>query len=175
MKHNEPQENGILSYLSSIPRKMLKMHGCENMTEFVLHELCDERCFNLNKAAYLIDNPDFNCLKGIAGVDRNDCSPQRYDIWKDSHHFSNRMKDAAFNKKVRSIARYSLKKENHDDEQIAKDVASELGFGNFGYCCWETRHGNHGLLVFEKAENHYEVSDEHLMNGASLLGFCPVF
>ena len=57
----------ILNTLSKLPRKMLSLKGQENVTEFVLHELCHKNCFNLDKAAYFVDNPDFDCLKGMAG------------------------------------------------------------------------------------------------------------
>jgi hypothetical protein len=36
------------------------------------------------------------------------------------------------------------------------------------------KHANHGLLVFERAKNDGSFSQEELLNGASLLSFCPI-
>ena len=68
MKHDGANnKNRILIHLSTLPQKILSLHGRADLAEFVLRDLCHERCFNLKKAAFFIDNPDFNHLKGIAG------------------------------------------------------------------------------------------------------------
>ena len=64
------RQNRMLHHLAQLPRLMIDVHGRDNISEFILHELCSEPCFNLRKAAYLVDNPDFNCLRGVAGFAR---------------------------------------------------------------------------------------------------------
>ena len=62
------RRHNVLHHLTHLPRKIVSLNGAENLTEFVLHDLCQSRCFNLPKAAYFVNNPDFNCIKGVAGV-----------------------------------------------------------------------------------------------------------
>ena len=68
----------ILDKLCHLPRKILSLHGHDNITELILHELCNEQCFNLEKAAYFIDNPDFDCFKGVAGHCRSQALRSRW-------------------------------------------------------------------------------------------------
>ena len=70
----------IVDNLRRLPRKMLQLHGRDNVTDFVLHELCSKNYFNIPKAAYFIDNPAFNCLKGIVGISTQEL--QKFEnIW----------------------------------------------------------------------------------------------
>lgn len=176
----KPDEKGIRGYekvnsLIWLPRKMITLHGNENVSEFVLHELCHEKCFNLKKAAYFIDNPDFDCLKGVAGVSLEE-RPLVDDIWQKPEEFSTYMRQSPFNQKVRSLSRPSAKKVSIEaDKELAIDVAHELGITNIGYCSWTGKHDNHGILVFEKGAPQEEVDRDELLSGVSLLSFCPIY
>lgn len=166
---------GHPSSLLWLPRKMITLHGNENVSEFVLHELCNPSCFNIKKAAYFIDNPDFDCLKGVAGVCQDE-SAGIDDIWQKPEEFSLYMRQSPFNQKVRSLSRSSAKKmSDQADKELAIDVAHELGIVNIGYCSWNSKHDNHGILVFEKGESHEDVGAEDFLNGVSLLSFCPIY
>ena len=55
----------MLGSLSCLPKKMLSVHDLDNATEFVLHELCNEGCFNLHKAAYFMIIQILIYLKGL--------------------------------------------------------------------------------------------------------------
>ena len=66
---------------------MLSCDNVENMIEFVLHCLCSEDCFNMPKAAYFVDNIDFNCLKGIAGYNHLE-KYKEPGIWSKPENFS---------------------------------------------------------------------------------------
>ena len=92
----------MFRHLSELPQKIVNLHGLENITEFVLHDLCHRSCFNLNKAAYFVDNPDFDCLKGIAGFHHDEVYPGE-DIWFNPQAFSDHMESASFNKKFDSF------------------------------------------------------------------------
>jgi hypothetical protein len=164
----------VLHKLSCLPRKMLTLHGSENITEFVLHELCNESCFDLLKAAYFVDNPDFDCFRGVAGLSRAQ-APRSFDVWKDIAKFSDHMKSSEFNQQVRSLSRCSLKKEDRSEKELAATIAKDLGMKHYNVCSWTMKHDNHGLLIYEKAQDNHQIDEEHLLNGLSLLSFCPIF
>ena len=99
----EPQllekQNTMLRYVSQIPKKMLLLHGKDNVTEFVLHDLCHEHCFDIHRAAYFIDNPDFNFLRGIAGFSRDEAYAKCDAIWHEPEAFSQHMLNSFLIKK----------------------------------------------------------------------------
>jgi hypothetical protein len=166
----------MLSFLSGLPRRIASLHGQENVTEFVLHDLCHEQCLNLNKAAFFIDNPDFNCAKGVAGFSREeDCCGDCTAIWQDTAGFSAHRKKSSFNQRVRGLSRTSLKHGNEDHENLAQQLATDLGFTNYAFCSWPMRHANEGFMLYEKGNVADALADDHLLNGVSLLNFCPVF
>ncbi|MCA9769900.1 hypothetical protein KC460_00860 [Candidatus Dependentiae bacterium] len=164
----------MLSHLSHLPRRILSLAGTDNITEFVLYDLCGKDCFNLKKAAYFIDNPDFNCLKGIAGFSHQEadaCSNK----WQEPDTFTCYMRECPFNKQVREVQRCSVKGAKESDEQIASDIARSLGFSKHKFCSWNMKHDNHGFFIYEPADEDDSVSDEYLLNGLCMLSFCPVF
>ena len=164
----------VLMYLSTLPKKMVSLHGHENMTEFVLHDLCDEHCFNLNKAAYFIDNPDFDCLKGIAGFARDEAM-KSCNIWQCPSEFSGHMQQSPFNQKVRGLVRNSIKHSSHEPKEIVETIADYLKLEHPSFCLWDMKHDNTGILIFDKACQEESIHEEYLQNGLSLLSFCPVF
>ena len=164
----------VVTRLSSLPRKMVQIHGKENLTEFVLHELCHEKCFNFNKAAYIINNPHFDCIKGVAGVSREH-SVDDHDIWQACDHFSSHMEKSDFNRRVRSLSGRSLKSDAELQKDIIAQFALDLGFKSHNFSTWDMKHDNQGFLVYESIHNDDEVIDQHLMNSLSLLSFCPIF
>src|ERR1700691_4148672 len=103
MEHYEQLQRQckMLSCLAALPKRILSLHGEDNVTEFVLHDLCHQDCFNLNKAAYFVDNPDFNCSKGVAGFSRDEPFNECEVIWSKADAFSEHMKKSAFNQRVR--------------------------------------------------------------------------
>ncbi len=72
MKPNEltPRYEALLRCFTHLPQQILSLHKIDNATEYVLHSLCDAGCLDLQKAAYLVDNPDFDCLQGVAGFNK---------------------------------------------------------------------------------------------------------
>lgn len=166
------KKHAILNCLSAIPQKVLSLHGTENMSEFVLHEICNPECFNLTKAAFLVDNPDFDCLKGVAGFSADEAY-QKQPIWDNPELFTDHMKKAAFNQKVRSIIKPSMRKSHKSEQETTQIVGDYLGLQKPSYCSWQMKHDNHGILIFEQ-QLSCPVSPDILLNGACLLGFCPV-
>lgn len=164
----------IHARLCSLPRTMISLHGHDNLTEFVLYQLCNDECFNFKRAAYFVDSPDFNCLKGIAGFCHEDIVTG--DVkWSDPNEFSCHIQQAAFNQKVRNYVHESLRRKGEADNQIVHALAQELELNNPMFCAWDMKHSNHGLFIFEPRQDEDIPAQDDLLNGLSLLGFCPVY
>ena len=156
----------ILRALSNLPHKMLLEHHDDRLAERVLYDLAHPDCFNFTKAAYFIENPDFNCIKGVVGFSRDDHKSQEHNHWDNPEAFHQVMNESSFHKAVRSCLSVADRK----PEQLA-DV---LHLKNPHSYTWKTKHGNHGILLFE--HDHPAMKDEYcqeLLLGLSLLGFCP--
>jgi len=166
----------IADSLRRLPRKMLQLHGLDNITDFVLHELCDKHCFNIPKAAYFVDNPAFNCLKGVVGIAGMELEGVE-DIWINPDQFREKIAQSSFNQNVRSFNYESRKKRGHSLEEMAETIAKQFDFKNYGFYSWDMKHDNHGFLVCEKnSEKDYEhPHDEMMVDGLSLLSFCPIY
>lgn len=175
MKRDEvaPRYQQMLKCFTHLPQQILSLNGLENVTEYVLHSLCDEGCLNLSKAAYFVENPDFDCIKGVAGFNKEeevytcDLALQNQDSFKE--HVSS----CAFNQKVRAISAPSGRRSNQTIEQTVQFLAHKLGFENPLYHTWDIKHDNYGILLFERVcDDQVECKD--FVTGLSLLGFCPV-
>jgi len=170
------RQNKILDCLSHLPKKILSLHGRENITEFVLHDLSHEQCFNLKKSAFFVNNPDFDCLKGVAGVAQEEIPKGLWtDIWDQKEMFSTYMKNSPFNRKVRGFSECSLSRNKKPDIDIIVNVSRRLGIENPSFYSVDMKHDNHGLFIFEKYDEENTITDRCFLNGASLLGFCPIF
>jgi len=169
-----PRHGSVLMALSHLPRKMVSIHGQENASEFVLHDLCAANCFGLQKAAYFIDNPDFNCLKGVAGYNHENRYPGEDIYWNECDNFSCHMQDCSFNQNVRTMIRPSHKKNGIASEKIVDEIAKQLEFNNPSFYTWGLKHDNSGLFIYETHAETPEL-DEHMKNGLHLLSFCPIF
>jgi len=122
----------IADSLRRLPRKMLQLHGLENVTDFVLHELCSKDCFNIPKGAYFVENPAFNCLKGVVGVSAVELQGIE-NIWMSHDQFIETIAQSPFNQKVRSFQYESHKNRGHSPEAMAEIIARELGLGDYGF------------------------------------------
>jgi hypothetical protein len=167
--HDNPR---VLKTLCRLPRRIRKMRKYSNLAEFVMHDLCGDQCFDIKKAAYIVDNPDFNCIQGVAGCTSKELFT-RGDIWQAPDAFTDHMKCSNFNKSVRSIKRPSCCREQFRDKNMIKDIANELGMKNFTCCNVEMPHGNHGFFIYEHIIDNDE-DHEMLLDGINILSFCPI-
>ena len=175
MKHNgiAPRYQRMLKSFTHLPQQMLMLHEVDNVTEYVLHSLCDEDCLDLSKAAYFIDNPDFDCLKGIAGFNKEDDIHTCNTVLSNHQEFNDYVGTCEFNKQERNITVPSAHRRKDSEEKIVLYLAGLLGIANPAYYHWNVKHGNHGLLIFEQDEQE-EQSPQEFLTGLTLLGFCPV-
>lgn len=165
----------MVKFLTRIPGKIISLHGRENITEFVLHDLAGKLCFNFSKAGYFVDNPDFNHLKGVTGYFAPQAFEQSNAIWDNADHFTQHMEGAPFNKQVRNILRPSPKRGCLQAQEIVNDMAIELGITNPQFFCWDMKHFNHGLFVYEPVNEQSHWGPNDLMNALHLLSMCPIF
>lgn len=168
------RQHALLHVLSGLPTKILSWYSLDYLPVFVLHEIACKDCFNLNKAAFLIDNPDFDLLKGVAGISREESYAGNSPIWDDRDQFMAHMQRSTFNDKVRNHLQVSCKRQSKPDAELFGSIADELGMQNYNVCSWNMKHDNHGYLMYEKADHDDTACDDYIIHGASMLGFCPI-
>jgi hypothetical protein len=172
-KNMSPHHQDVYKRLANLPRKILKHFEGAPITDLVLHELCGEQGFNLAKAAYFIDNPDFDCLKGVAGFDKSE-GHNGLDHWAHIENFNKHLKGCNFNTRVRSVIKPSKAKATGSlSHTLISDLAAELGMTNPGVYTWDAKHDNHGIFLFQKNNDHTELTEE-ILAGLCLLAFCPL-
>ena len=168
----------LLYRLSCLPEKIVSAHEIDNLAEFVLYELCHPECLNLGKAAFFVDNPDFDCLRGIAGISTDDHvhALDNQDVWQIHDTFSKTMRDSQFNRSVRAVSCPSMAKSGLPIEEEVENIVKLLPLKNHAWRSFKTKHGNRGILIFEqKANEETQMVSDHIVSGASLLAFCPIF
>lgn len=173
MEHTRHLE--IVRKLNRIPRKLVEVHGLDNVTEFVMHELCNEECFGLMKAAFFVDNPDFDTFKGVSGFAHDEIFLLAQDIWSAQDDFTEHMRQSKFNQRVRGMERSSCRRGCVCDVEVVETLAKELNLKNPEYLCWEMKHENHGMLLFEHDNENMHILKEDLEHACHLLSMCPVF
>ncbi len=162
-----PRHHQVLSRLSVLPKKILALYQEEHVSEFVLHELCNKQCFNMKRAAYFVDNPDFDCLRGIAGYSQEEHNGE-------GTKFSDHLSSCHFNKMVQSISRSSYKRSKKSDAELLMDLAHELKLKNAQCHTWQLKHDNQGVLIYEMAIQESDDLNDCIQDGLHLLGFCSL-
>ncbi len=172
-EHAVPHD--LLQKLAHLPKKIVALEGLEHTPSFVLHELCHERAFNLSKAAFFIDNPDFNHFKGVAGFDSSVAFGDAERMWQDPQSFISHLQGMSFNQLVRQSVQPSILKNGDFDPFKAQEIAQKLGIKVPAFRTWEMKHDNYGFLVYEYSGQKLDGVEEHLFNSLYLLNFCPLF
>ncbi|MBI2352954.1 hypothetical protein HYV11_01775 [Candidatus Dependentiae bacterium] len=174
MKKKLPGNEHLLRHLGDASKNMVQHHYRDNLSEFMLHDLCSQNGFHLYKAAYLINNPDFACLKGVAGY----YHPEIFQnvIWENPKDFTSHMKKASFNQKVRAYLSDDIfvKEKNDLSKKKIYDLIDYLEIKDPVYHTWNAKHNNQGIFLFERPLDHV-AGHEHLFNFLHLLSFCPIF
>ncbi len=167
----------LLRCFAYLPQQILSLHEIDNATEYVLHSLCHEGGFNLSKAAYFVDNPDFDCLKGVAGFNGDEEVQTCENVLANKEYFDQHIKNCAFSNKVREINESSIRKSDKSIEETVKRLAELLEIEDPSHYTLTIKHNNFGLVIYEhkassEEENHEKQKD--LLTGLALLGFCPI-
>lgn len=162
----------VIYNLSKLPNRILQNYDVEGLSEIVLHDMSHDSCFNLKKAVYLIDNPDFDHLVGAAGFCSSECKHHKKDLWESPSTFKEDMKCASFHNNVKKFFRDSLKRKdiNLEDDRDVELLAKEMGIEVPKIISWNMKHGNHGILIFEK--NLQDSKEDLLNHSVGLLGLC---
>ncbi len=172
------RQEGIVHRVAKLPHKILQFHDVDGLAQMILHELSHKPIFNLKKATYLVDNPDFDHLIGVAGFCCAECHHHKEDLWQTPHSFVTDMENATFHNDVKKFLKNSLRRKdiNLNDSEDIIGLAHFLGMQQPGYFSWNMKHGNHGVLIFDKGEQEFpDWKKQFLMNAAALLSFGPIF
>lgn len=168
------RHQSLLRCFTHLPHQILRLNELDNATEFVLHSLCDEGCLNLSKAAYFVDNPDFDCLKGVAGFNKEEGIFTCDTVLESGQPFSDHVNKCAYNQKVRGISLQSPKRNGDSPQKAMETLAEMLGMTQPSCHSWNIKHDNFGLLIFEREDAADRDLHEEFLQGLSILGFCPV-
>jgi hypothetical protein len=163
----------LLKKLSNIPLNIIRLRNNHNLIEFVLHELCHEDCLNLKKAAYLVDNEDFDCLHGIVGIDKVEPFAHT-NIWQMPDDFSAYMSSLAFNKKVKELKYQSNKSITEHESMFLKQLGDDLGMQHPKQYTVPLKYDNRGILLYEAMDDN-DIEESDIINGLSFLSLCPLF
>jgi len=176
-KNFTTDDHRLANHLSGLLHKVLNYHEVDGLSDMVLHELGHDNCFGLKKATYLVDNPDFNHLLGVAGYHKEECPCHKEDIWINPYTFKDDMKKAKYHNDVKKILRDSLRRKDVDfnNSNDVEELAKHLEIDDPNYFTWNMKHGNHGLLIFEQGKKTIDEWREGLLsNVAGLLSFCGI-
>lgn len=167
-------QNKFLLNLLQLPQHILKNSHTSGMVDLILGHLASKECFNLKKAAYLLDNPEFNCTRGICGVETCGLEEVIENPWNCVEEAINQVSNQEFNKKIKCFTTNSLKNKKGkpcSEEEIIEFGRKHLELENPMFIEWTGRHGNHGLLFCEPLESaSLEEKMQFLKDTAVLLG-----
>jgi len=165
------RQQAILESLSRLPEYLIKHHEEQRLADLVLHHMCKDDCFGLQKAAYLVNNPDFACLKGVSGWHREDM-PVDSCAWAGQDIVLSHLERSSFHKNIQNIQACALDHKVDDNE--LQDLAREIGFENPRYIIFPIKHGNEGIFLYEKMHTDAHELTSVITRGACYLGLCPV-
>lgn len=164
-------QDQLLKCIADLPKRILSLQETDHAPEFILHSLCKEDCFNVYRAAFFIDNPDFNFFKGIAGFNKAEPHAESHHMWEDPDAFTTYLERSPFNKLVRGFVRERI--QSGQEKEFHGFLAETLGYETPIMHMWNLKHENRGILVFEHEEDE-GWEEEPFLNSLHLLSFCPV-
>ena len=169
------KHKSLLGVLSNLPKKILSVHGLtDNIAELVLCDLCNEESFDIKRAAFFVDNPDFNILKGVAGFFKTEGHKSWSPDWDNHEEITVIMKRSPFNQKVKHFTSNSPKKNNQSLNEIVSQIAKEFEIPAYSFISLGLKHGNHGLFVYENNRPEADLINHHLADILHVLGYCQI-
>lgn len=168
----------VLLNISTLPHKILQNYNSDNLSQMILYELCnDDNGFAIKRAAYLIDNPDFDHIAGSAGFSNKEVQYYNPSLWEDSKGFKESIKKATFHSDVKKFLKNSLKRKdiNLNDSDDILELGHLLGIDNTKYFSWGMKHGNHGILIYDPVkEKQFKWKKKMFHNFAALLSMVSI-
>lgn len=163
----------FVSNLLQLPKKILKHYHTSGLVDLVLSHLASKHCFNLKTAAYFLDNPEFDCIKGVSGFHSSEVSdlPDWDEMWNLPAEKINSIHDAAFNQKVKNCLSSSLygKNKSEEPERLITFAKSNLALEKPAVASWHGKHGNHGILFYEYSDEKPCPSKSSILEFASAI------
>jgi len=169
----------LLLRLCVLPQAINVLHHDDahgpHTVEYIFHELCGNQCFGLRKAAYLIDNPDFDMVRGVAGYacDGYVSKAASHDNDSCMKHFASHLQECDFNESVRELQHGSVSRNGQTEQEIAQQLAKLFGFSDPQVIIWEVQNDNNGVFVYEGDEAKMQELRDWLVHGMHLLSLCP--
>ena len=173
-EHNE-NEQQLLQMLLDLPNKILYHHEIEGLAQLILHDVSHDHHFGFKRASYLVDSPEFDSLRGVAGFAEGECDYHKEDLWSDPRSFLHDMREARFHNELLKLTRQSVKKDvlHAGKQELIRGVAHDLGMVNPWVYSFDMRHGNHGILIVEEGVKQLDEDDHELLTHvAAMLGLC---
>lgn len=175
--HTSAEHTIVLTCLSQLPKKIVQLiclneNHVHHVHELILREFSLPRCFNLERAAFFVDNPEFNCFKGVAGVSQQEkeCCCDIDDVWGKPDYYGEQLRKSPFNCKVKGMESSSIVNSGKEHECL-ETIAHDLQMKHSDYCKWPMRHGNYGFLLFE---NNGQDKRALLDESVYLFSLCPL-
>ncbi len=173
-KNCHGSQGPLLQHLGNLRKMIVHNHELDNLSDFVLHDLCTGPCFDVGKAAYFVNNPDFKILHGITGYHKQESHAQLHDVWNNQKQFIASMQDSNFNKKVRDNRHENFERGKNSEKYMIDKLADKLEINNPLYHVWNLKHDNHGVLIYEPlVDNNYGSQD--VLDSLYYLSFCPIY
>lgn len=163
------QKQLMLNVAATIPYKILSWYQQEcidNMTKFVVYEICSKNCFGLKKAAFFVNNPDFKWFRGIVGYQAREDSlalTTEADIINFFDH-------SLFHATTCAIEDSVCEKNN---TVMIQKIADRLHMTSHHFCTLPLKHGNDGLFMYEFFNASDKINIDIIQNIIALIGFCP--
>lgn len=158
----------ILMAISNLPHKIVTLHSHDSLPALVLNTVCSKECFDIKRAAYIVNNPDFNCLKGIVGIDQSSVTDMSQEhAWQAPDELLQRLHRSSFHNLV---AGYSA----HEALRDTTALAEHLSMHNSRPCRWRMKYNNEGIVLYEPGRELSHEEEEMLQRSLSLLSFCPI-
>lgn len=164
----------LLAQLLGLPHKILSHHEHAGLAPLILHELGHDSAFKFKKASYLVNNPDFDCVRGFAGYCTDDCCHHDSDMWGSVDASASNLQQAPFHKHTAEFCGKSLA-HNPDgslNQDELKTLCGTLGIDNPSILTWKMRHGNHGILLFEADDLDRARRQDLLNHFVPMLSLC---
>lgn len=169
MKHAPHEYLTTLARLCDVPRRIISYHDNDHLAALVLCDVCQPWCCNIQRAAYLVDNPDFSCCRGVAGYAADEVSAD--DVWQSPETVAQQYDHSSFHNTVRHFALQYLEQGFTPD--VIQRIAQDLGIKQPQVYEWTGRYGNRGVLVYESTQPLPPEVLQHMPSIVSLLSLCP--